>query len=260
MSRGYFLNSDLLEAFIRSFFGYGNLKAPVWFIGMEEGGGNSLKEVHDRLRAWNRRGRKRIEDAAAFHIRIKMDNLFLKADGGGPTIQGTWRKLILVVLACRGNENLGNRQLMKEAVREFQRTTFGRKTSCIAALELFPLPSPNRESWNYGCGQGVPKRRWTRLPYLRTRPIYEKSVIDDRTKLLKQLIARYNPKCVVLYGKAFRQHWGRLADHEFMPNEDGTLIGNGPTKYLLLPHPSRFSKDQTFLNAGVTMQIGGIRV
>ena len=161
MSRGYFLNSDILEAFMRGFFGYGNLKSRVWFIGMEEGGGNRLKEVHDRLRAWNRRGRKQIEDAAAFHIQIKMDNLFLVKNGAGPTIQGTWRKLILVVLACRGNESLANKQLLREGVREFQRTTFGRQNACIAALELFPLPSPSRKAWNYGCGQGAPERRWT---------------------------------------------------------------------------------------------------
>ncbi len=52
----------------------------------------------------------------------------------------------------------------------------------------------------------------------------------------------------------------RLADNDFPKNQDGALIGKGPTRYLLLPHPSRFTKDQTFLNAGVTMRLGGITI
>lgn len=264
MSRGYFLNPEILESFMRGFFGYGNLKAPLWFVGMEEGGGNSLKEVHNRMRAWNRRGRKAIEDAAAFHIQIKMGNLFRKTDNrrSGPKIQGTWRRLILVVLSCRRDEALNNKIRLREAVREFQKTNFGRKGSCTAALELFPLPSPTRRTWNYGSGEGSPTRRWTTLPYLRTRSIYENCVIDYRIRGLQKLIAKHKPKCIILYGNsnAFRLHWRRLAGYDFPPDKDGKLIGSGPTKYLLLPHPSTHTNDQPFLNAGVEMRRGEITI
>ncbi len=36
------LDDALLEAYMDGFYGYGNLAGPYWFIGMEEGGGDSL--------------------------------------------------------------------------------------------------------------------------------------------------------------------------------------------------------------------------
>ena len=32
------LNDELLEDFMRRFYGYGTFHAPIWFVGMEEGG------------------------------------------------------------------------------------------------------------------------------------------------------------------------------------------------------------------------------
>lgn len=34
------LDSEVLDQFCQQFFGYGELTAPIWFIGMEEGGAN----------------------------------------------------------------------------------------------------------------------------------------------------------------------------------------------------------------------------
>ncbi|MFL7892770.1 MAG: hypothetical protein AB8I56_11970, partial [Anaerolineales bacterium] len=60
-------NDTLLEDFINRFFGYGNFKGKYWFIGMEEGGGNSLEEINRRLDAWDMRGRREVEDVADYH-------------------------------------------------------------------------------------------------------------------------------------------------------------------------------------------------
>lgn len=43
------LNDALLEKRINEFLGYGNLESDYWAIGMEEGGGNSLSEINQRL-------------------------------------------------------------------------------------------------------------------------------------------------------------------------------------------------------------------
>jgi hypothetical protein len=40
------LDSEILGNFIESFFGYGNLSAPLWFIGMEEGGGKTVATAY----------------------------------------------------------------------------------------------------------------------------------------------------------------------------------------------------------------------
>lgn len=38
------LDDTLLEEFVQGFYGYDNLSAPCWFVGMEEGGGNSAED------------------------------------------------------------------------------------------------------------------------------------------------------------------------------------------------------------------------
>lgn len=42
-----------LEEFTNSFFGYGNLKSDIWFIGHEEGSSqNSVAELEARVNLW----------------------------------------------------------------------------------------------------------------------------------------------------------------------------------------------------------------
>jgi hypothetical protein len=52
------IDDILLEEFINNFYGYGNYHGKYWFIGMEEGGGNSIEEINRRLASWNTRGRR----------------------------------------------------------------------------------------------------------------------------------------------------------------------------------------------------------
>lgn len=48
-----------LQDFMNRFYGYGSWDVELWFIGMEERGGNSMDEVERRLNAWDGRSRKR---------------------------------------------------------------------------------------------------------------------------------------------------------------------------------------------------------
>ena len=50
------LDSELVEHFIVNFVGYGNVAAPYWFIGMEEGGDSSDESLAHRLSLWRDRG------------------------------------------------------------------------------------------------------------------------------------------------------------------------------------------------------------
>ena len=45
------LNDQLLTEFFQNFYGYGNYRGQFWFIGMEEGSGNSFSEINTRLSA-----------------------------------------------------------------------------------------------------------------------------------------------------------------------------------------------------------------
>jgi hypothetical protein len=52
------LDESLLQEFMSNFYGYGNYAAPYWFIGMEEGGGDTIEEITRRLTVWDQRGRR----------------------------------------------------------------------------------------------------------------------------------------------------------------------------------------------------------
>ena len=55
-------NDSLLADYMGGFWGYGNLSGDYWFVGMEEGGGDSFEEVNQRISQWNKRGRNSFED------------------------------------------------------------------------------------------------------------------------------------------------------------------------------------------------------
>ena len=93
-------DQDLLTAFCEQFYGYGDLSAPVWFIGMEEGGGATHQEVIHRLSAWHELGRPPTAEVHDFHARIDLGNHF---DLNGPVeSQSTWRQLIRTMLVGTG--------------------------------------------------------------------------------------------------------------------------------------------------------------
>src|SRR5882672_9473250 len=90
------LDDVVLARFMSSFFGYGRLQARVWFVGMEEGGGQNLEGIQARLSAWQQRGQPPVDDVAAFHKAFGQERWFVD---GAPT-QSTRRQLIRTVLVA----------------------------------------------------------------------------------------------------------------------------------------------------------------
>jgi len=89
------IDPDLLRRFMHTFYGYGSWSAPLWFVGMEEGGGTTPEEVQRRLNAW--RGGE-LEDLRDFHLRAELPMHFV----GRPRIQAlgeTWFGLPSVLRA-----------------------------------------------------------------------------------------------------------------------------------------------------------------
>jgi hypothetical protein len=244
------LDSEILGNFIESFFGYGNLAAPLWFIGMEEGGGNTAKEIQERLRTWNERGRRQIEDVAEFHCAFGKGELFL----ANAPIQRTWQRLIRTVFAVRGFPP------NTEQMRQFQIASFARINSCVASLELLPLPSPRTSVWNYGPGQGDPPKPWTNLDYLQKRSDYRRHVLRNRIAGLRRMIQEHEPRAVLFYGDSYRRQWKLVCDLAF-PKGERSLNGAGVTQYMLLPHPTPqygASPDRYFDEAGRTLRECGV--
>src|SRR4051812_9939820 len=91
---------ELLEDRVKLFYGYGTYTAKYWFIGMEEGGGNTYKDIQKRMFAWQDRGKHTLEDLAAYHGAIDCTDYFdeRRLQGQIPRLQSTWNKLIRILL------------------------------------------------------------------------------------------------------------------------------------------------------------------
>jgi len=214
-------DDQLLDEFIYNFYGYGNYNGPYWFIGMEEGGGNSFVEVAKRLNIWAGRGKRELEDVAEYHNEIGFSHLFSEK----PKIQQTWGKLIRILLSSNGSAPI------TEQVREYQKMSLGRLSGNTCLVELLPLPSPSTGHWLYA--------HHSQLPYLGDRERYKHTCLMPRIAHLKQRINEHKPKAVIFYSFSYLAHWREIAEVDFLPASDGMYIGRrGPSLFIITKHPA----------------------
>ena len=183
------LDDDAVTTFIETFYGYGNWSAPVWFVGMEEGGGGTPEEIAKRIAAWAQRGRNELEDLVEYHHAIGVTRHF-----GG---QSTWAKLIRILCAIRGETPT------QDDVRRVQADRFGRRNGDTALLELLPLPSRRMNQWMHA--------QLTTIPYLATREAYAAQVRPARVHRLRERLEAYRPRFVIFYGAAYLSWWSEIA-------------------------------------------------
>jgi hypothetical protein len=173
-------NDQLLGAFIAGFYGYGHYAAGYWFVGMEEGGGGSLEEIACRLAAWDKRGRKELEDVVDYSREVGITCYF---DERG-VLQPTWNKIIRMLLSIEGHKPSANQ------VREYQRNRLARSNGASCLVELLPLPSPGTNRWLYYAEN-------SKLPFLKDRKTYIAHVRPQRIMHLRRRIEEYRPRVVV---------------------------------------------------------------
>lgn len=227
------LDTALLHDFMRNFFGYGNPRASVWLIGMEEGAGRGFREIKARLGAWAR-SRRQFEDARDYHIAFGLDECFTET----PKSSKTWTRLIRLLLATRGVDADRNRLL------DIQRSRWGRLSGSVCLAELLPLPNPNTSHWCYD--------HWTADPDLCTRRSYRKAWLAPRVAALRQLLSDHRPAVVVFYGKSNLQHWQAIAETSLVPQSEmdlGVAHRNG-TYWFSIRHPGDYLPDDYFDRAG----------
>ena len=224
------LNDNLLQQFAETFFGFGNLRHPLWFIGMEEGGGRDYWEIERRLSVWNQRPQALV-DLVEFHRKAFPDDEKVKGFFT-PTVkhlQRTWNGLIRTFLSYQGEE-----AIRTELVKEFQGSKLGRENingNGVALLELFPLPSPGLKDWKY--------KEWSSLPFLKTRDIYREKIAAIRVDGVKKLIQAHSPQVVVFYGFSYKGYWERIAGplDEKMEGIDAYSSFSRKTHFVLMKHP-----------------------
>lgn len=213
-------DDQLLDEFAHTFYGYGNYSGRYWFIGMEEGGGNSFAEITKRLTTWAKRGKRELEDVAEYHTEVGITHLFNET----PKLQPTWNKLIRTLLTSDGQVPT------TEQVRNYQKTSLGRPNGNTCLVELLPLPSPSMGRWLYG--------EHSRLAYLGNRETYRQACFAPRIAHLRQRIGEYRPSVVIFYSFTYREHWQEVAGVDFRQESDVYIGRNHASLFMITKHPA----------------------
>jgi hypothetical protein len=227
-----FFNDPLLLEFMHNFYGYGNYRGAYWFIGMEEGGGDSFAEVSKRLAVWEQRGRRELEDVVAYHLALGINHPF----GEKPRLQPTWAKLIRVLLSLEGHAPT------REEVRGYQQRLWARSEGNVALLELLPLPSPSTSHWLYA--------QHSKLSSLISREQYRQTWNTIRIQALQQRITTHQPKAVVFYSFSYLPFWTQVVGARLQPMLMGELyVHHSPsTIFAVVKHPSARGVTNAYLH------------
>lgn len=194
------IKEDALKHWIENFYGYGSWEARLWFIGHEEGGGDTPQEVGDKLDYFYRvhpPGNtaplcdiRELYKATSFTINGPRTDLFTTLYDyrfDAHAVQhGEWKNLIAFTYGYK-NEPLPD--LLAHQKKEFTLASKKRE----ALLRLFPLPAHNH-AWYYS---------WLdlqHLDFLKTRAAYQEHVYTSRMQTILTNINTYKPEVVVMYG------------------------------------------------------------
>lgn len=207
------MNEELFWAYCDQFYGYGNWNAPIWFIGIEEGGVTTRDQAQARMEAWNDTGRGHLKDlpaqCAAIQALEQEQPLRWFRQGAGP--QPTWKQLIRLLLQAQGGLRADPAE-QEQQILNFQQNQWGRTTGGVCDLSLFPLPCNGTRDFNRIYGQGEVQQPWLNLVCLQNRNRYQNAFVDRRTAFLQQrwAIAQPTLRLVVIYAWSQRQLFERL--------------------------------------------------
>ncbi|WP_157772745.1 hypothetical protein [Pseudoponticoccus marisrubri] len=206
---------------MNSFLGYGDFDADTWFIGMEEGGGDSLKDVETRISTWVKRGNCTLEDCAEYHIAIGADHLFTPPVRAA---QRTWDWLMRAQLCSEGKPH------DSAASKTMQGERWLRHGSKTCGLELLPLPSPSTRVWHYD--------QYSSDPVLVDRATYSEAMLPIRKAKIKCAIDEHKPRNVVFYSKKYLAHWQDIVGVSFEQQNGLAFAKAGGTSYFCTLHPT----------------------
>jgi len=235
-------DEQLLMDYANNFLGYGELDSPLWLVGPEAGGGQTIAEVYKRATVWADRGRQETEDLQDYHKAIGID--------WSSNIQSTWGPLIRIALAARGNLAVNTKD-----VKEFQKNELGKLGGRNAVLDLSQLSSPSASHWDMSEFE---------FSWLSTREDYEANVLAARCQKFHELIAHYHPRLVIFYGSGHLPYWERIAKSQFRLSSVPRLycaVGE-KSLFALVPHPlavrnpGRGSNNRYFADVGAALRKG----
>jgi len=162
------------------FIGYGRLKAPVWFISLENAGGD-VENVSARLNF------QPVEDFRSAYKVFKKEAEHV----GQRVIELTWHNICYIMLGLEGKDQ------DLESIRTYQSESLGRKNGSTMLCELMPIPNPMTNVWGYG----------RLIPQFMTRSDYYQRVKPFRIEKIRNLIRENQPKVVICHGRGSCQSY-----------------------------------------------------
>jgi hypothetical protein len=195
---------DDLTDMARRSYGYGEWKAPFWFIGPEQGkGSQESNDNQERLAAWIRMGRPEVCDCYLFHQEIHET----RWHGKIPKLQATWKSLILLLLTYHGRSPTNDER------RLYQSSQWGRSGGETCVIELSGLAARSLQE-----------------------PIDRLQFRKERIEFIRKSIESANPKpkFVIMYGKSEEESWNQIVS-QVMRKDEPVRIGS--TVFLFASHP-----------------------
>jgi hypothetical protein len=221
-----------------SFYGYGRWEAPYWFIGPEEGGDHPA----ERVEVWRLLGAQKLCDCREFHLCIgekvpEYKKWYRKNPRPAPPLQFTWRKLMLLMKAFRG-EPYDN-----DSLRDYQYSWWGRKQGKTCVIELSGLPAPDGK-----------KAEQLKLQLFSPKEFEE--IRQRRIDFICQEMLKQERELVVIYGKEQWKHWkGKgIVDsslcQEIIEGFAAGFLKFGVIKIALAQHPNFARRDAYWTELG----------
>ena len=193
-------NENILTNFIEKFYGYGNYKSPIWFVGMEPGAPKDKSKIKKFFDVWKDRGEPEIDDVKKSHEQTKIKH-YTKLFAQNSDYQKTWGGLIKILFFASGKNHFTT-----DDIKEYQRTQLGRRNSDHCLIELLPLPSPGTNIWPYSK---------TGIKELKDRKVYKSTYLPLRVERIKNRIKEYEPKVIIFYSLTYIKHWQKLVEKDF---------------------------------------------
>jgi hypothetical protein len=213
-------DEDLFEIFSNSFYGFGQYRSPLWFVGPYASLlTNDRAEIASRLEFWHRRGQPQTVDLPRFLSMIGDDRWSAEQ----PPLHRVRSKLARICLAFEG-------QAIEERLRSYQATEFGSFAGSIAALHVLAVETRSETPWPFSTAERA---------HLRSSNLYADRFADRRLRHLSRRLRRHRPPVVIFYDLTHRAWWEHLAGCVFekTPVRDCFAVRGGPTLYLMVRHP-----------------------
>ncbi len=225
-----------------NFIGYGNLNAPFWFLGMEEGSGG-IQKLHADPKQNAIENEKLLERNIEKRLRFRENIMDLQEAHNNQHLNWEYWKPEITrfpsvwVYMARFVRALGNEQASDwwdtEKAKVYIRTKLGvvHSASETFLTELLPLPKRSAKDW--------PNLYKVLMGYSR-RQDYESEELRPRIKTLSQIIAEKKPEYLLCYGESNYDSYKKIIEvaseqWKTIPETRFEIAYTNDTKVILSP-------------------------